>query len=272
MTMEAPVNKFKQRLAQKLPLIGLWAGLSSAYTTEVCAGAGFDWLLIDAEHAPNDLPSILAQLQVLAGYATLPVVRPPIGETWLIKQLLDIGAQTLLIPMVETSEQATQLVAATRYPPHGIRGVGSALARASHFNRRSAYLGSADAQICLLVQLESVAGLDNLETIAAVDGVDGLFIGPADLAAALGHLGDPGHPEVQAAIDNAIRRINATGKASGILTSDITLARHYLDLGAIFVAVGTDVTVLSKGLDTLVKTFLTHHRQGLSSPPVSDVY
>ncbi len=253
--MDILQNRFKQALRAKQPQIGMWLAIADSYGAEIAAGAGFDWLLLDGEHAPNDLRSTLAQLQALAPYPVHPIVRPPIGDTHLIKQLLDIGAQTLLIPIVETAEQAARLVAATRYPPDGIRGVGSALARASRWNRVPDYLGRADDEICLLVQVETRKGLDNLDAIAAVPGVDGVFIGPADLSAALGHRGNPGHPEVQAAIEGSIVRIVAAGKAAGILTAEEKLARRYLDLGCTFVAVGTDVTLLARAAEKLAATF-----------------
>ena len=253
--MQLPINTFKQRLQSGQAQIGLWLGLADAYCAELAANAGFDWLLLDGEHAPNDLRSLLAQLQAIAPYPAQPIIRPPIGDAALIKQLLDIGAQTLLVPMVESAEQAAGLVRAMRYPPAGIRGVGSALARASRWNSIPGYLDRADEQMCLLVQIENLDGLANLDAIAAVDGVDGVFIGPADLSAAMGHRGDPGHPEVQAAIEDAILRIRQAGKAAGILSADQGLARRYLSLGASFVAVGVDTTVLMRGLQTLAATF-----------------
>lgn len=192
--MDMPINRFKQRLQRGETQIGLWLGLADAYCAELAANAGFDWLLIDGEHAPNDLRGMLGQLQAVAPYDSQPVIRPVIGDTALIKQVLDIGVQTLLVPMVETADQARQLVRAMRYPPGGVRGVGSALARASRWNRIPGYLEEADAQMCLLVQIENREGLDNLDAIAAVDGVDGVFIGPADLSAAMGHRGIPGTP------------------------------------------------------------------------------
>jgi 4-hydroxy-2-oxoheptanedioate aldolase len=267
--MVIPENLFKTALRKPQAQVGLWVALADPYAAEVVAGAGFDWLLLDGEHAPNDLRSLLAQLQTLAGYAVHPVVRPHIGEAALIKQLLDIGARNLLVPMVETATQAEELVRAVRYPPRGIRGVGSAIARASRFNRLPNYLGAADDQICLLVQVESRAGLDNLDAIAAVDGVDGVFIGPADLSAALGHLGNPGHPEVQAAIERAIAGVLAAGKAPGILTADTQLARRYIGLGCRFVAVGTDVTVLVRGTDALVAAFRSETPPPATAPGVT---
>ena len=248
-------NRFKDRLRAGTLQTGFWLSLANAYTAEICAGAGFDWLLIDGEHGPNDLRSILSQLQALAAFPCEPVVRPPVGETSMIKQLLDIGARTLLVPMVEAAEQAEALVAAMRYPPRGRRGVGAAIARASGYDRDADYMSRADRDTCLLVQIETRLGLDNLEAIAAVDGVDGLFIGPADLSASLGHPGDPTAPAAQAAIDDGLRRIVASGKAAGIIMGDEALARRAMALGATFVAVGTDVSLLSRGSDALAARY-----------------
>ncbi|WP_079227410.1 4-hydroxy-2-oxoheptanedioate aldolase [Pseudomonas putida] len=253
--MDMPINSFKQRLRSGEAQIGLWLGLADAYCAELAANAGFDWLLIDGEHAPNDLRGMLAQLQAVAPYSSQAVIRPVIGDTALIKQVLDLGAQTLLVPMVETADQARQLVKAVHYPPTGIRGVGSALARASRWNSIPGYLDLADEQMCLLVQIENKEGLANLDEILSVEGVDGVFIGPADLSAALGHRGNPGHPEVQAIIEDAIVRIGKAGKAAGILSADEKLARRYIELGAAFVAVGVDTTVLMRGLQTLAGKF-----------------
>ncbi|NUT87707.1 4-hydroxy-2-oxoheptanedioate aldolase [Pseudomonas corrugata] len=253
--MDMPINTFKQRLKSGEAQIGLWLGLADAYCAELAANAGFDWLLIDGEHAPNDVRSLLGQLQAVAPYPGQPVIRPVIGDTALIKQVLDLGVQTLLVPMVESAGQARELVRAMHYPPSGIRGVGSALARASRWNSIPGYLDKADEQMCLLVQIESREGLANLDTIAAVEGVDGVFIGPADLSASMGFRGNPGHPEVQAAIEDAIARIRQAGKAAGILSADEKLARRYIELGAAFVAVGVDTTVLMRGLQTLAATF-----------------
>ena len=256
--MQSPVNPFKQALKEKRSQIGLWVGLADHYSTEICAGAGFDWLLLDGEHAPNDLRTLLQQAQVVAGYpGTHAIARVPVGHghagTALIKQYLDLGIQTLLVPMVDTAEQAAQLVRATRYPSDGIRGMGGA--RASRWGRYPNYAKEANAQVCLLVQAETREALSNLEAIAATDGVDGIFIGPADLSASLGHVGNAGHPEVRAAIDDAIGRIVRAGKAAGILTTDDELARHYLGLGATFVAVGLDNNLLARATSQLAATF-----------------
>ena len=253
--MPAPKNLFKQTLKEGRAQIGLWQALANPYTVEICAGAGYDWLLIDAEHAPNDMPLLVAQLQAMKGTASHAVIRPPIGETYIVKQLLDIGAQTLLIPMVDSRDLAETMVRAVRYPPQGVRGVGAALARASAFNRIPDYLQTANDEICLLLQVESRAGLAALDAIASTDGVDGVFIGPADLAADMGFLGKPGAPEVQAAVEAALLRIQSHGKAAGILTGDPALARRYLDLGATFVAIGNDVTLLANATSQLLRDF-----------------
>lgn len=253
--MGAPHNGFKAALAAGAPQIGLWLGLGDPVAAELCAGAGFDWLVIDGEHGPNDLRTILAQLQAVAAAPSHAVVRPPIGATHVIKQLLDIGAQTLLIPMIESAAQAAEMVRAVRYPPAGVRGVGAALARASQFNGIADYLATADAEICLLLQVESVAGLAALDDIARTEGVDGVFIGPADLAASMGLLGQPGDARVSAAVAEAIGRIRACGKAAGVLTADAALARRWLEAGATFVAVGSDVGVLGKGVRALAEAF-----------------
>ena len=269
--MQTPINPFKQALREKRPQIGLWLGLADHYTTEICAGAGFDWLLIDGEHSPNDLRSILQQAQVIAAYpASHAIARVPVGHgnvgTALIKQYLDLGIQTLLVPMVDTAQQAADLVRASRYPPLGIRGMGGA--RASRWGRLPNYGKEANDQVCLLVQAETRESLDNLDAILAIDGVDGVFIGPADLSAALGHVGNPGHPEVQGAIEDTIRRINKAGKAAGILTPDETLARKYLALGATFVAVGLDTNLLMKATSALVTKFKT----AVADVPASKTY
>ena len=247
-------NPFKQALQDRAQ-IGLWLSLANAYSAEVCATAQYDWLLIDGEHAPNNVQTTLQQLQAVAPYAAQPVVRAVTADVALIKQLLDIGVQNLLVPMIDTPEQAREMVRATRYPPDGIRGVGAAVARASRWGLNSQYLDQANDDVCLLVQAETGTALGHLEAICAVDGVDGVFIGPADLAASLGHRGNPSHPEVQAAIDHAIRTIVRSAKAAGILTGDVKLAKHYLALGARFVAVGIDVTLLAQSSRKLLQEF-----------------
>lgn len=254
--MPAPRNSFKAAIRENRFQLGLWVALASPYAAEVVAGSGYDWLLIDGEHAPNDLPLLAAQFGAAANGGSHAIVRLPVGDTALIKQALDTGVQTLLIPMVDNVEQARQLVRAVRYPPHGVRGVGAALGRATNFGRIGDYLQNANDEICLLLQIESRAGLDAIDEIAALDGVDGLFIGPADLAADMGHLGNPGHPEVRAAIVDAFARIESAGKARGIMTLDLKQARDYRALGADFMAIGTDVTVLVSATEALRREFL----------------
>ncbi len=254
--MPAPHNPFKAALKAGKPQMGCWLGLADPYVAQISAGAGFDWLLIDAEHAPNDLRSITAQMQVLAGYDSHAIVRPTIGETWMIKQYLDAGAQTLLIPMVESADQARELVRAVTYPPHGIRGVGSALARASNFSAIPDYLQTADAEICLLVQVENRKGMAALDEILQVEGVDGVFIGPADLAADMGFIGNAGAPEVEAAVLEAMGKIVASGKAGGILTLDPRIQRACLDTGATFVATNIDVTLFAAAMRNTAKAAL----------------
>ena len=244
--MPAPENRFKSALMRGERLIGCWAGFADPYATEVLASAGFDWLVIDGEHAPNDLRSISAQLAMLAERQSLPVVRLPMGEAWAIKQVLDAGAQSLIIPMVESADHARALVRAARYPPEGIRGSGAALARASDFSRIKDYIPTANAQICLIVQVESRAGIDALEDILAVEGVDGVFIGPSDLAVDMGYVGDSHAPEVQEVIRDALTRITASPKAAGILALDHATAQRYADWGAQFLAVGIDVVMLAQ--------------------------
>ena len=253
--MQVPVNTFKQGLQAGRAQIGLWLGLADAYASELLAGTGFDWLVIDGEHAPNDLRTVLAQLRAIAPYPVHAAVRPVCGDAALIKQYLDIGAQTLIVPMVDSAEQAARVVAAMRYPPAGIRGVGSALARASRWNQIGNYVQTCQAQLCLLVQVESVAGMDHLSEIAAVEGVDGVLFGPADLAASMGLLGRAGDPQVQDAIAHGIGTVRAAGKAAGTLSADIALARRYLELGALFVAVGVDTTLLVRAAKELVGAF-----------------
>lgn len=246
--MPAPTNTFKQALKSGQLQLGCWLGLADPYSAEIATTADFDWLLIDGEHAPNDLRSILAQLQIVQASDAHAAVRLPVGETWLIKQMLDAGAQTLLIPMVESAEQARELVRAVTYPPHGSRGVGSALARASGFSAIPDYLQTADEQICLLVQVENRAGLAALDDILGVDGIDGVFIGPADLAADLGHLGDPDHPEVDAAIMDALGRIVQAGKAAGIISPDPQMQKRCVAIGVTFLATAIDVILLANAM------------------------
>lgn len=260
-------NHFKQRLKTQQQ-IGLWVGLADAYGTEIAANAGYDWLLIDGEHAPSDLRTTLAQLQSIAAYPSQAVVRPPIGSVQMIKQLLDIGAQTLLIPMIETVEQAELMVKAVRYPPYGIRGVGAALARATRWNSIPNYYATAHENICLLIQIESVTGIENLDDILKIEGIDGIFIGAVDLSATMGCEGNPHHPEVQKVVMDAIQRIRAAGKAAGILSTQHEATQQYLDLGTEFVAVGVDTSVLMNALRHL----LAQYKQDVNVNSAQDGY
>lgn len=255
--MPAPQNRLKLRLAAGETVFGCWLGMADPYAAEMAATAGFDWLLIDGEHAPNDLRSTLEQLQVIEPSPSLPVVRLRDDDPARIKQVLDAGAQSLLIPMIETAEQAERALRATRYPPHGIRGVGSSLARASRFSAIPDYLTTANDQICLILQVESRAGLAALDDILAIPEIDCVFIGPADLAADMGHLGNAGHPEVRTAVLEALARIAASGKAAGMLSTDDAFIADCLQAGARFVGVGIDVTAYVGALRARAKQFIT---------------
>ncbi|WP_156199653.1 aldolase/citrate lyase family protein [Actinotalea caeni] len=234
----------------------MWCCSGSPLVAEICAGAGLDWLLIDGEHGPNDLGTILAQLQAAAAYPVTTVVRVPSNDTVVIKQVLDLGAQTLIVPMVGSAEEARAAVAAVRYPPGGVRGVGSALARSSRWNRTEGYLADGDAHVSLLVQVESAAAVEAAGEIAAVDGVDGVFVGPADLAASMGLLGQQTHPDVVEAVLRTFAAVRAQGKAVGVNAFDPDAAQRYLDAGASFVVVGADVTLLARGSEALAARFI----------------
>jgi 4-hydroxy-2-oxoheptanedioate aldolase len=250
-------NRWAGRIASAAaPQFGMWIATGSPYIADVVAGSGIDWVLLDQEHAPNDIASTLAQLKVLAGYPDVEVVvRPPAADPVAIKRLLDIGAVNIMVPMIETPGQAAAAVAATRYPPAGIRGVGSALARASRWNRISDYLVTADDAVSVTVQVETVAALTGLDEICAVPGVDGVFIGPADLAASMGKLGQPEHPDVVTTIEKALAVIAATGKGVGVNAFNETIARRYLAAGATFVLVGADVSLLARGAEQLAAKY-----------------
>ena len=247
-------NAFKHDLAAGKLQIGLWSSLCSNIAAEIIGDSGFDWILLDTEHSPNEIPDLVGQLQGMQASKTTPIIRPAWNDAVLIKRALDIGAQSLLLPYVQNVAEAKAAVAATRYPPHGIRGV-SVAARASRYGRTPGYLTKANDEICVLVQVETGKAMKNLEAIAAVEGVDGVFIGPSDLAASLGHVGNPQHPEVQAAIKDAVMRLKAVGKPAGMLTGNEEEARRYIDWGYLFVAVGADVGLLAKNADALCKRF-----------------
>lgn len=249
-------NPFRRRLGQGGdPLVGLLCALVDTVATEVVAGAGYDWLLIDGEHATTTPRSALTQLQAVAAHEVAPVVRPASHDPALLKQYLDVGVQSLLVPMVDTAEQASAVVAATRYPPAGIRGVGATIARAAQWGRTTDYFERADEEVVVIAQIESATALANVEEICAVEGVDATLIGPTDLSASLGHLGDPGHPEVRAAVLDAIERTTAAGLPAGVFAPDPDLARDCVEAGARFLLVGTDVGALAGASDELRRRF-----------------
>jgi len=249
-----PKNHFKAALVAGNGAIGLWNTVPGPVVAEMLAGTGFDWVLIDTEHSLTDLPDTMGMLQAMAGYPVSPVVRLAANDAVLIKRALDLGAQTLMVPYVQTADEARRAVAAMRYPPRGIRGMGG-MTRATRYGAVTDYVARAESELCLLVQIETAATLPMIEQIAAVDGVDGLFIGPADLSATMGHPGQLRHPEVVAAIENALRRIDATGKAAGILTVDTDFARQCIAWGSRATAVGIDLVLLSTAARALRAQF-----------------
>ncbi|MEN3067031.1 aldolase/citrate lyase family protein [Uliginosibacterium sediminicola] len=248
-------NRFKRGLRSGQLQIGLWSHLSNHVSTEVIGGAGFDWIVLDAEHSPNETFLLHQQLQALSDGGSSAVVRVAWNDKVLIKRVLDLGAQTLLIPQVQNAQEAAEAVAATRYPADGgVRGF-TGLSRASRFGRIKDYHQRAAEELCVIVQVETGEALAQIEAIAAVEGVDGIFIGPGDLSAALGHIGNPGHPEVQRAIADAIARIRAAGKPAGILTGDEAQARQYIAWGCAFTAVGADIALLARASEQLAARF-----------------
>lgn len=250
--LNAPPPTFRDALAAAdRALVGMWVCSGSPVVAEICAGAGLDCLLIDMEHSPNGLGSVLAQLQALAAYPVSPLVRVPTGDVVTIKQVLDLGAQNLIVPMVSSPDEARAAVDAVRYPPRGRRGVGSALARSARWNRVDDYLANADQHVSLFVQIETAAGVDAAAPIAAVDGVDGVFVGPSDLSASMGLLGQQSHAEVVAAVRRAFRGVRSVGKPVGVNAFDDGVARAYVDAGASFVFVGADVALLARGSEAL---------------------
>lgn len=253
--MNSPLpNRFRQQILARERLIGFWMCMSSHITAELAGLANYDWLLVDGEHSPNDVPLMLQQLQALQGSASAVIGRPTWNDPVEIKRMLDIGFYNLLIPFIESAEQARQAVAATRYPPQGIRGVAG-LQRSNRYGTAPDYLHAINDNICVLLQIESRAGVEAVDEIAAVEGVDGVFIGPSDLAAGLGHIGNPGHPEVQEAIRHLYDRITAHGKAVGTLAPVAEDARRYLEMGMHFVAVGTDLGVFKQATFALREAF-----------------
>jgi 4-hydroxy-2-oxoheptanedioate aldolase len=252
--LQLPPNRFKAALREQRRQIGLWSSLCSNIVAEIIAYAGFDWILIDMEHGPNEVPGVLSQLQAMAAGTAEPVVRVAWNDMVLIKRVLDVGARSILVPFVQNAEEATRAVAATRYPPLGIRGV-STTPRANKYGHVAGYHRTSHEQMCVLVQVETRAAVGEIENIAGVEGVDGLFIGPSDLAANLGHLADVRHPEVQSTIADACSRIRAAGKAAGMLARDPDDAARYLDMGFTFISVGSDAGVLNQGAQKLAAHF-----------------
>ncbi|MEJ8571004.1 HpcH/HpaI aldolase/citrate lyase family protein [Microbaculum marinum] len=252
--MDITRNAFKHAIAAGTRQIGLWSSLASNIAAEVIADSGFDWILFDTEHAPNEIPGLISQMQAAAIGTATPVVRPAWNDAVLIKRILDAGAQSILVPFVQTADEARQAVSAAKYPPAGIRGAAGT-SRASRYGRVSGYLNTANDQICVLVQIETEEALGRIDEIAAVDGVDGVFIGPNDLSASMGYLGQMRHADVQAAIKRAIDALKAAGKPGGILTSNQEDARQYVEWGFTFVAVGSDLGLLAKSADALASRF-----------------
>lgn len=252
-----PTPTFADRLrAADRTLYGMWSCAGSPLVAEICAGSGLDIVLVDGEHSPVGLESILAQLQAIAAYPAVPVVRAPIGDPVVLKQLLDLGAQNILVPMVDTVEQATALVRAVRYPPRGVRGVGSALARSSRWSRIPDYLARADSLVSLTVQIETAEALTAAGEIAAVEGVDALLVGPADLAASMGLLGQQNHPDVVAAVEGVIAAGRAAGTPVGVNAFDPATADRYREAGAAYLLVGADVTLLARASEALAGRFI----------------
>ena len=249
--MPAPRNTLKAALTRGEMQSGLWLAMASPVGAELAGNAGFDWCLIDAEHGPNTLSTIIAQLQALAGTRAAPVVRVPFGSDWILKQVLDLGVQTLVVPMVNSAEQARQVAAAVRYPGQGVRGMGAVLSRASGYGEIVDYVTSANAEICLFVQIESSEAVANVDEIAAVEGVDGLFVGPADLSADLGHVGHPDHAQVQAAIARVYAAAAAADKFAGTITFDASAFDGLAAQGVRFLGLGGDVHVLREALVAL---------------------
>ena len=253
--MDLPINHFKRAIKSGQQQIGFWCSLASHISAEMLSGSGFDWLLLDTEHSPNEIPMVYSQLQAVAsGGPAHPAVRIPWNDTVVIKRFLDAGVQTFLVPYVQNEEEARKAVAATRYPPRGVRGFAGTT-RASRFGRIKDYHTRCEEEICVLVQVETRVALGNLEAIAKVEGVDGVFIGPGDLSADLGYLGSLTHPDVTAVIDDTIARIKAAGSIPGILINDEALARRYIDAGCLYTAVGGDVALLARGAEALARRF-----------------
>lgn len=253
--MDRLTNKFKQRLRSGDEMLGLWFGLANNIAAEMCAQSGFDWLLIDAEHSPLSDKDILSCLQAIAPYEINPIVRPVSGDKNVLKRLCDVGVQTFLVPMIDDAKQAAAVVSAVQYPPSGTRGLGTSMARAARWNMAPNYFERANDEMCVILQIETRAGLKNLKKIAKVDGVDAVFIGPSDLGATLGYPGQPSHPEVVNAVSAAIKDVRTCGKPAGVLAVTSELVDVYKAAGASFIGVGSDCGVLAKGVQRLYESF-----------------
>lgn len=253
--MKLRKNKLKELIQSEEISFGLWNGIPHSYAGEICAGAGFDWVLIDAEHAPFDLNSILSQHQAMSTHDSHIMLRPPNDDSVFIKRVLDIGINSLLIPMVETAEQAEKIVAATKYPPLGTRGIGSALSRAAQWKRIPDYFDHANENLCLVLQIESVKGMDNIDAISKVAGVDGVFIGPADLAGSMGMIGQPMHDDVRSEVKRGLSIIKSNGKSAGTLAVREDVVKEYIDAGASFIGLGVDLILLAKATEALAQKY-----------------
>ena len=260
--MELPVNRLKQALAAGETQYGLFLGLPDTTCAEICAGAGFDWLVVDTEHGPFDLPAVLRHLQTIAAYEVSAIVRPVSDDRNVLKQLLDTGVQSLVVPMVESAEQAVELVRSVRYPPAGVRGLGTALARAARWTRIPGYLHKANEQICLLAQVETGRAVRALPGILEVEGIDGIFVGPSDLSASMGHIGNPRHPDVVKVIREVLRAARSAGKAAGVLALDPVHIQDYRDHGANMIGIGTDTLLLANSAQQLAESVRDEKNQG----------
>ncbi len=267
--MKTPRNQFKRALKAGKPQYGFWLGMCNPLSAELCAYTGYDWLLIDGEHAPNDLQSTLAQLQAISGSPAEAIVRLVDDTPSRIKQYLDIGVQSLLVPMIETGTQAQRLAQSVQYPPAGMRGVGTALARAARWNQVESYFTEVDKELCLIAQIESVKAIENLDDILNVERIDAYFIGPADLAGSMGYLGQPGHPQVVAAIEDVIKKIITAGKPVGTLATTADTAQHYTAMGVQFIALGVDTLALTRAAKSILVEF---HRDDAEPPESNGAY